>query len=32
MAKAPTELVELWWGGGHGETTVAKIDLRVGGT
>ena len=25
------ELVERWWGGDRGETTVAEIDLRVGG-
>ena len=26
------ELVKRWWGGHRGETTVAEIDLRVGGT
>ena len=25
------ELVMRWWSGGHGEVTVAEIDLRVGG-
>ena len=25
------ELVKRWWSGGHGEVTVAEIDLRVGG-
>jgi uncharacterized protein YndB with AHSA1/START domain len=25
-------LVKRWWPGGHGEMTVAEIDLRVGGT
>jgi uncharacterized protein YndB with AHSA1/START domain len=25
------ELVKRWWGGRRGETTVAEIDLRVGG-
>ena len=26
------ELVKRWWSGGHGEVTIAEIDLRVGGT
>src|SRR3712207_4395821 len=26
------ELVGRWWSGNRGETTVAEIDLRVGGT
>jgi uncharacterized protein YndB with AHSA1/START domain len=26
------ELVKRWWAGRRGETTVAEIDLRVGGT
>jgi uncharacterized protein YndB with AHSA1/START domain len=26
------ELVRRWWSGDQGETTVAEIDLRVGGT
>jgi uncharacterized protein YndB with AHSA1/START domain len=26
------ELVRRWWSGNRGETTVAEIDLRVGGT
>lgn len=26
------ELVKRWWSGRHGETTIAEIDLRVGGT
>lgn len=26
------ELVKRWWGSDMGETTVAEIDLRVGGT
>ncbi len=26
------ELVKRWWSGNRGETTVAEIDLRVGGT
>lgn len=26
------ELVKRWWSGSHGETTIAEIDLRVGGT
>jgi uncharacterized protein YndB with AHSA1/START domain len=26
------ELVKRWWSGHHGETTIAEIDLRVGGT
>lgn len=26
------ELVKRWWSGDQGETTVAEIDLRVGGT
>jgi uncharacterized protein YndB with AHSA1/START domain len=25
------ELVKRWWGGDHGEVTIAEIDLRVGG-
>jgi uncharacterized protein YndB with AHSA1/START domain len=25
------ELVKRWWSGGHGEVTIAEIDLRVGG-
>ena len=25
------ELVKRWWSGGHGEVTLAEIDLRVGG-
>ncbi len=25
------ELVKQWWSGGHGEVTVAEIDLRIGG-
>jgi uncharacterized protein YndB with AHSA1/START domain len=25
------ELVKRWWSGGHGEVTIADIDLRVGG-
>jgi uncharacterized protein YndB with AHSA1/START domain len=25
------ELVKRWWSGGHGEMTIAEIDLRVGG-
>jgi uncharacterized protein YndB with AHSA1/START domain len=25
------DLVKRWWSGGHGEVTVAEIDLRVGG-
>jgi uncharacterized protein YndB with AHSA1/START domain len=25
------ELVKRWWGGNRGETTIAEIDLRVGG-
>jgi len=26
------ELVKRWWSGGHGDVTIAEIDLRVGGT
>jgi uncharacterized protein YndB with AHSA1/START domain len=26
------ELIKRWWSGGHGEVTVADVDLRVGGT
>jgi uncharacterized protein YndB with AHSA1/START domain len=26
------ELVKRWWSGHHGQTTIAEIDLRVGGT
>lgn len=26
------ELIKRWWSGGHGEVTVAEVDLRVGGT
>jgi uncharacterized protein YndB with AHSA1/START domain len=26
------ELVKRWWGGNGGKTTVAEVDLRVGGT
>ncbi len=26
------ELVKRWWSGNRGETTIAEIDLRVGGT
>jgi uncharacterized protein YndB with AHSA1/START domain len=26
------ELVKRWWSGHHSETTIAEIDLRVGGT
>ena len=26
------ELIGRWWSGNRGETTVAEIDLRVGGT
>ena len=26
------ELVKLWWSGNRGETTLAEIDLRVGGS
>lgn len=25
------ELVKRWWSGGHGQVTIADIDLRVGG-
>jgi uncharacterized protein YndB with AHSA1/START domain len=25
------ELIQRWWGGGHGEVTKAEVDLRVGG-
>ncbi|PRY38252.1 SRPBCC family protein [Umezawaea tangerina] len=25
------ELIRRWWPGGHGEMTVAEVDLRVGG-
>jgi uncharacterized protein YndB with AHSA1/START domain len=25
------ELVKRWWSGNRGETTIAEIDLRVGG-
>ncbi|HEX6347001.1 SRPBCC family protein [Umezawaea sp.] len=25
------ELIKRWWSGGHGEVTVAEVDLRVGG-
>ncbi len=25
------ELVKRWWGAGHGDVTLAEIDLRVGG-
>ncbi len=25
-------LIRRWWGAGHGEVTVADVDLRVGGT
>ena len=25
------DLVKRWWSGGHGEVTIAEIDLRVGG-
>jgi uncharacterized protein YndB with AHSA1/START domain len=26
------ELVKRWWSGHHGQTTIAEIELRVGGT
>jgi uncharacterized protein YndB with AHSA1/START domain len=26
------EHIRRWWSGGHGEVTVAEVDLRVGGT
>ena len=26
------ELIKRWWSGNRGETTIAEIDLRVGGT
>jgi uncharacterized protein YndB with AHSA1/START domain len=26
------ELVKRWWSGGHGEVTIAEIDLRAGGS
>jgi uncharacterized protein YndB with AHSA1/START domain len=26
------DLVKRWWSGNRGETTIAEIDLRVGGT
>jgi uncharacterized protein YndB with AHSA1/START domain len=26
------ELIKRWWSGGHGEVTVADVDLRVGGS
>jgi uncharacterized protein YndB with AHSA1/START domain len=26
------ELVKRWWSGNRGETTIAQIDLRIGGT
>lgn len=25
------DLIKRWWSGGHGDVTVAEIDLRVGG-
>jgi uncharacterized protein YndB with AHSA1/START domain len=26
------DLIKRWWSGGHGEVTVAEVDLRVGGS
>ena len=26
------ELIKRWWAGGHGEVTLAEVDLRVGGS
>lgn len=25
------ELIKRWWGGNHGEVTIAEVDLQVGG-
>ncbi|MFD9741343.1 SRPBCC family protein [Umezawaea sp. NPDC059074] len=30
-ASTEPELIKRWWHGGHGEMTVAEVDLRVGG-
>jgi uncharacterized protein YndB with AHSA1/START domain len=32
QAYTTPELVKRWWSGRRGETTIAEIDLRVGGT
>jgi uncharacterized protein YndB with AHSA1/START domain len=30
-ASTEPDLIKRWWHGGHGEMTVAEVDLRVGG-